>query len=457
MMLLQLDYLAQASVARIVNSLPEGILVALFAWLVLRLLPRQNSGTRFAVWFVALLTIAGLPLIGIFGKAHAFRAQASVTPVVTLSSHWALLLFTAWALAACVAFLHLASALWRLRQLRKSCVLIDPAELDPAIRKIAADFSTSRSVTLATSENLRVPAVIGFFQPIIVIPRWALRELCAEEFSIILLHEFAHLRRRDDWTNLLQKLVRAVFLFHPAVWWIERQLCLEREMACDDHVLAETGNPRAYAKCLVSLLERSFARRALVMAQAAVNRAREASLRVARILDLQGTSSKQVQKATLGLVSAFAALCLVVVPSTPRLVAFGPSAPASDHPESGPRLAFARESQLPAAQIVPAGLRLGSSSADRSQERRAVAPIRHRDRNRSTNANVIAARSAETQARAAISAVKVSQTLAPATETVLVIRTTTQVGPNAYTWQVRVWRVMLVPDHANRVPAAKNT
>ena len=54
--------IAQIVIGRILNSLPEGLLVALFAWVTLRLLPRQNSGTRFAVWFVALLTLAGLPL-----------------------------------------------------------------------------------------------------------------------------------------------------------------------------------------------------------------------------------------------------------------------------------------------------------------------------------------------------------------------------------------------------------
>ncbi len=47
--------IAQIAVGRILNSLPEGLLIALFVWMMLRLLPRQNSGTRFALWFVALL------------------------------------------------------------------------------------------------------------------------------------------------------------------------------------------------------------------------------------------------------------------------------------------------------------------------------------------------------------------------------------------------------------------
>ena len=59
---------AQISVERILNALPEGFLIALFAWALLRVLRRQNSGTRFAVWFLALLTVAALPALGGIGE-----------------------------------------------------------------------------------------------------------------------------------------------------------------------------------------------------------------------------------------------------------------------------------------------------------------------------------------------------------------------------------------------------
>src|SRR5207248_10974238 len=110
-------------------------------------------------------------------------------------------------------------------------------------RQAIVEFSSSRRVALTTTERVNVPAAIGFFKPMIVIPAWALRELTPAELNIVLLHEFAHLRRGDAWTNLLQKIVRSLFLFHPAVCWIESRLSLEREMACDDQVVAETANP----------------------------------------------------------------------------------------------------------------------------------------------------------------------------------------------------------------------
>jgi len=60
------ELFAQAAVARILNSLPEGIALVVLAWAVLRVLPRQNSRTRFAVWFLALVAVISLPFISYF-------------------------------------------------------------------------------------------------------------------------------------------------------------------------------------------------------------------------------------------------------------------------------------------------------------------------------------------------------------------------------------------------------
>src|SRR6202034_273176 len=140
---------------------------------------------------------------------------------------------------------------WQVRQIRRSCAEIPAANIHPALRELIVD--AKRPVRLLTSEKARVPAALGFRNPAIVLPAWALRDLNADELRPILIHEMAHLRRHDDWTNLLQKAVRAVLFFHPAVWWIDARLSLEREMACDDAVLAATGHPRAYAGCLIDL------------------------------------------------------------------------------------------------------------------------------------------------------------------------------------------------------------
>jgi beta-lactamase regulating signal transducer with metallopeptidase domain len=333
--------LIAAAVERVIHSLPEGLLIALFAWAVLRVFPKQNSRTRFAVWFVALFAVVGLACLGgSLGEVpYGLNSQglSSLSLIssrvfqVHLSADWAGYLFCAWLAISCLAMARLAAGLWKLRALRQSCTPVNVGELNAALAENlaatmlelnAARAFTSRHVTLATSERVRVPAALGLWSPMIVLPAWALEELPAAELSIILRHEFAHLRRWDDWTNLVQKIVRAVFFFHPAVWWIESRLSVEREMACDDIVVAETDNPIGYASCLVTLLERSLAQRGWTMAQAIVHRAREASERVAQILDKNRPAARGISKPVLGLVGTFAALCVVMLPATPRFVAF---------------------------------------------------------------------------------------------------------------------------------------
>jgi hypothetical protein len=93
-------------------------------------------------------------------------------------------------------------------------------------------------------------------------------------------------------------------------------------MACDDAVLAETANPHGYATCLVSLLERNLAHRGLAMAQAAVYRAREASLRLAEILSKNRPVATRIWTPAVGIVGIFSAICLAALPHAPQLVAF---------------------------------------------------------------------------------------------------------------------------------------
>src|ERR1700676_694350 len=317
---LTLNQLARLSAESMLNCLLEGVVIGLFAWILLRVVGRRNSTTRFAVWFSALLAIAALPVLGV---AAAGSAQAGrVASAITVPSSWAFYIFILWAAIAAVLLLRVGIGLLQLRILRASCTAIDVPTLDSSVQETLQGIQAVRPVALCRSDRIQVPTAIGFLKPVVVLPSWALQELSTAELNSILIHELAHLRRRDDWTNLAQQLLKALLFFHPAVWWIESQLALEREMACDDAVLAETGNPRGYARCLVSIAEKSFLRRGLALAQAAVNRMRQTSLRVSQILDANRSSATRVWKPALYSVAAFFVVCLVSLSHAPELVAF---------------------------------------------------------------------------------------------------------------------------------------
>jgi beta-lactamase regulating signal transducer with metallopeptidase domain len=445
---LNLHAIAQMSAERMLNCLVEGIAIALFAWVLLRLAGRRNSGTRFAVWFCALLAIAVSPLVEI-SRGGTVGLVPRANAAITMPRSWALYLFGAWAMIAAVGLIRVAAGLWHLRMIRRECTSVDSRALDPMLQQTLKHFSARRVVEIATSDKRRVPTAIGFLKPAVVLPSWAMRELSAPELNTVLLHELAHLRRWDDWTNLAQKVLRALFFFHPAVWWVESRLELEREMACDDIVLAETANPRAYAECLVSLAEKNFLRRGVALAQAAVGRMRQTSLRILQILDARRPRAVRVWKPAPWVVGAFSVACLVSSARAPKLVAFGEPTALPAQQSASIEMAHS-EMPLPSpAHIVPASFVERNSSPIAT--RRATQP-------KARTAVPQAARLVHHQQAA--SAPKLVRTSAPASpetvvpqQAVFVFMQGERYGDSGpVLWHIAIWRFTVLPHGAPQAP-----
>jgi beta-lactamase regulating signal transducer with metallopeptidase domain len=431
--------LARISAERMLNGVAEGVVIAMFAGLLLHMVGRRNSGTRFAILLAALLSIAALPVLTVVrANAGAVHGGGAVW-AVTVPSLWATYFVLAWAAIAMVGLVRVGLGLWQLRKVRAGSEVIDLAVLDPLLQRTLGEFLLSRKVAIATSRKVMVPAAIGFFHPMIVLPSWALRELSTAELNSILIHELAHLQRRDDWTNLAQKVLRAVLFFHPAVWWVERQLSLEREMACDDVVLARTANARAYAECLVTVAERSFMRRGLALAQAAVSKMRQTTLRVSQILDGSRPTVTRGWKPALGLVTVASGILVVGLARAPELVAFRESAPAVSASLASVAVpaSVARDGAVPmAAQAVMTSFRPKRTGRSRSV---VASPL---------DAKLIPAQQGmDSSAKTTLAAAK--QDEAPA-QTLLVVMRTEEFGPAGASWTVRVWRFTMLK--AEEVP-----
>jgi beta-lactamase regulating signal transducer with metallopeptidase domain len=318
-----LQNLAQLFTERELNAAVAGMLLAGLVWMLLRLTGRQNSGTRFAIWFSALMAIVAFPFLSFIHSSHLpVVSTMNSHKEIVLAASWASYLFAAWGIGASLLLLRIVVGLWRVCAIRRNCIELDLAVLDPAIAGVLKNAASRRNVRLCVSSELAVPAALGLFRPAIVFPAQLLLELSAQEIELIVRHELAHLCRWDDWTNLAQKVVKAVFFFHPAVWWIENRLTLEREMACDDMVLAQTGSPKAYASSLIEFAEKLHSARSLALAQALVSRMHQMSLRVEQILDVKRPRGTRIWKPAIGLSAGLLAIVIGAAPYMPRLVAF---------------------------------------------------------------------------------------------------------------------------------------
>lgn len=259
-----------------VSGLWQGVVLAAGVGICLRLVPRTTASVRFAIWTAVFAILAVLPLL----HAYSLRAGAGIpehVAVVQVDERWSFAIAAVWLIVSLVRGAKLVMSAVRLRGIWKRAVPVEGC--DELL--LAAGI---RGVELCTSKDVDRPSVIGFFSPRILIPEEIFARLTTAEFGQIVLHEVGHLRRADDWINLLQKLSLVVFPLNPVLMWIERRLCLERELACDDDVLRLTKAPKAYATCLTNLAEHRLGQRAAALSLGAWERQSELAQRVHSIL-----------------------------------------------------------------------------------------------------------------------------------------------------------------------------
>jgi beta-lactamase regulating signal transducer with metallopeptidase domain len=271
----------------LIASIWQGLLLTAVAWTALKLASGLRASTRFTLWMIVFLLVALLPCFaivrGFFGAEPSLASPAPQTFSLHLNVAWAFALEVIWAFASLFSLGRLLLSGRQMRALLRNSVPVPFDALDEEIQPVLTR-SGKRSVEIRLSDAVDAPSVIGFFHPAVVVPRSLWSELAPNDMKQIILHEMAHLERGDDWTNLLQKLLRALSPLNPALVWAERHLCREREQACDDAVLDAAGNPRAYATCLTKLAENKLLRQVTSLAPGFWQRHSELAGRVENIL-----------------------------------------------------------------------------------------------------------------------------------------------------------------------------
>jgi beta-lactamase regulating signal transducer with metallopeptidase domain len=325
-----LTLFSAAAASALLSAIWQGAVLALCVALCLRLLPGISAAVRSFLWmavFAIAFALHFIPAPHAATQIHAIHA----TPI------WSLALAALWLALSLFRAAQFVLGAVRLRQVALRSTPIHELPRAPFIAPLSQAMSgstpNSRPYTLCTSPDVDRPSVLGFFHPRILLPPGLVETLTPSELQQVLLHEIEHLRRSDDWTNLLQKLVLVVFPLNPVLLWVEHRLCLERELACDDRVLLSTGARKAYATCLTQLAEHSILHRGITLALGALGdrqRQSELSTRVHRILrrpeQLLSRTATRVVTATLLFGVSAASIALA---RSPRLISFAPTIPTS--------------------------------------------------------------------------------------------------------------------------------
>jgi beta-lactamase regulating signal transducer with metallopeptidase domain len=291
----------------------------------LRMLPRLTAASRSLIWanlFLLLMLLHFVPSVG----ARVGVATHEHAPALQLDLRWSLVIAGLWAALSLWRGTQLILSAIRLHRLacRATPLLPDPA-LPDQFQQLAE--KSGRTVELCASIEVDRPCVFGFFRPRILIPHPLLNQLSALELRQVVLHEMEHLRRSDDWTNLAQKVGLALFPLNPVLLWVDRRLCEERELACDDRVLRSSGARKEYAICLTRLAEYTLIRRSLSLVLGAWERQSELVRRVRRLLRGPGQSMSRGQAALVtGSVLVGVLGGAIALAHGPQLIGFVPLA-----------------------------------------------------------------------------------------------------------------------------------
>jgi len=266
--------------------------IGLLLAIVLRLLHKSSANLRYIIACMALALIVLMPIVTIrmvdvpvetiepvklvsadLSKAgvetqgvvempqmQSPPAQAAVTPPVPLKDRFieavepALpFIVVGWLLGVfCLSIWHLGG--WaQLQRLRRKMVKQVAERVNQRLKHLAEKLGIKRTVEIAESALVQVPAVVGWLRPVILLPATALTGLTAWQLEAILAHELAHIKRCDYLVNMLQTAVEILGFYHPAVWWVSHKIRAERENCCDDLAVAVSGDRVAYARALTSM------------------------------------------------------------------------------------------------------------------------------------------------------------------------------------------------------------
>lgn len=168
---------------------------------------------------------------------------ASLLPWLVISYFTGLIFFA----------LRFTGSLLVLRNFRKSALIHTDQRLEACFKKLINKLGVSQKIKIRESLKVKVPILIGYLKPVVLVPAGIFLQLPYEQTEAVLLHEIAHIKRRDYLLNILQSMIEILFFYHPAVYLISAIIRSERENCCDDIALFYCKNSTVYARALASI------------------------------------------------------------------------------------------------------------------------------------------------------------------------------------------------------------
>jgi beta-lactamase regulating signal transducer with metallopeptidase domain len=275
----------------LLHVLWQDMLIAVLLAALLALVHERAATVRHALSLIALVLMLVLPVMTAFGQgpvpgtlsAGQTMAGAAVGGIVGIEgiggiakagtgllqpvssdylgrlvmvlSGWVPWFVPVWLAGVCVLTIRTFGGWWLAREWTKTGLLDVPAPVYRSFVDLKRRFGVTGEVLFRQSSRAEVPAVIGYFRPVLLLPVSAVSGLSAAQLECVIAHELAHIRRHDYLINVFQQFAEILLFFHPAVWWVSGQIRREREHCCDDLAVLACGDVLSYTSALLNLEE----------------------------------------------------------------------------------------------------------------------------------------------------------------------------------------------------------
>ena len=207
------------------------------------------------------LVISGTPILLEIPQNQLPQTTAESTgPATTVVSQlntftWQAIVFVIWLVGVLI---FCALLIQRVLFVRRLIVHSEPAEsqFSERLNQCRRNIGVCRPVEIRLSKSISSPAVCGFFKPVILFPAALIRNLSPDKLKAVLLHELAHIKRRDLWVNFIQTILQIIYFYNPLVWLVNIVVRRIREKAVDEMVLVTLGSGiKEYSNTLIDIAE----------------------------------------------------------------------------------------------------------------------------------------------------------------------------------------------------------
>jgi bla regulator protein blaR1 len=286
-------------------------------------------------------------------------SETSLQPVIDYCNRQSGWIVVVWMLIFLYQMARLVAGLHYIHRIRTVKTVAVPEAWQHRAIVLSRAMGIRQKIDFLQSTLVRVPVVVGYFKPVVLLPLGLITQLDPRYLEPILLHELAHIRRKDFAVNLLQSFLESIFFFNPGLLWLSSVIREEREACCDDMVLGYTSDKKNYFEALLCFQEQKAS-----FAMALQTRKGYLLHRVKRMLTNENKKLNIMERIILvsGLMLFSAFAFLPAAQTTPKNTAppvpvpeqVQPAAPSVPMPPARPARSSKVRATLPVKDIVPA-------------------------------------------------------------------------------------------------------